>query len=245
MVIVPLGSTEQHGMHLPLNVDTFCAEYMAKLAAEKASARAQNFSFLVAPALSYTYVAVHKMFPGTVGIKLVTLVRVLTDILESFLEQGFMNLVLFTGHAENVCPMEAAFQIVAERRPKARLTGLSSLTLGSKVRAGACKAGTAGLGHALEAETSMTMVLQPELVHIDRVTKGARNLPLSERFIGATGFDKSKGVIYYNGLTGFEATGIQGDPSLAGREEGKQLLAAITDDFADILLEVVGAEKQN
>ena len=245
VVVIPLGSTEQHGTHLPLNVDHSCAAYMAETAAEKAVSREQNVDVLVAPTLPYTYAAVHKMFPGTVGIKLETLIHVLIEITESFLEQGFSNIILFTTHAQNACPMEAALQIVSERWPKARLVGLSSLALGSKARAGSCKAGPAGLGHALEAETSMTMVLQPHLVHLDRAIKGSRQLPLSEKHIGPVGFDRSKGVLYYNGVTGFETSGIQGDPSLASPEEGEKLLAGITDDLADIILEVAMGQNKN
>jgi creatinine amidohydrolase len=178
------------------------------------------------------------MFPGTVGIKLETTIHVLTEIMESFIEQGFKKIILFTSHAQNGCPMEAALEIVSERCPEAILMGLSSITLGSKVRAGCCKAGPAGLGHALEAETSMTMVLQSDLVHMDRVVKGSRILPYSEQYIGVIGGDKSKGVLYYNGITGFEATGLQGDPSMSSPEEGELLIAGITDDFADIILEM-------
>ncbi len=94
VVVVPFGSTEEHGMHLPVNVDSFSATYIANHAAEKVVAE-NNVSVMVAPTVHYTDVAVHKMFPGTIGIKPQTLVNVIYDIVTGFLEQGFNNIIVF------------------------------------------------------------------------------------------------------------------------------------------------------
>jgi creatinine amidohydrolase len=238
LVILPMGSTEEHGTHLPLNVDSICAthiaEQAAKIVTEKSSARV-----LVAPTIHYTDVSVHKMFPGTVGVKGTTLVQVLVDILNSFLEQGFKNFLLFSSHHENNCPMEMALRSIAEVNPKAKLLAVTSLGLGFDVRPGLVKAGTAGLGHALEIETSMSLLLQPQNVHMEKAQKGSRQLPLSSRFIGPTGSDKSRGIVYFSGVTGFETTGTYGDPTMGSVEEGEKITNAMVNDLAEIIMQIL------
>jgi creatinine amidohydrolase len=238
VVVLPLGSTEQHGAHLPLNVDVVCGTYLAENAARKVMEN-HNVQVLVAPTLPYTYVAFHKMYPGTVGVRLETLTKVIEEVVTSFLEQGFNNIITLTTHSENACPMEVALRVVAEHWQKATLVGVTSLGLGFDVRSGIAKAGNAGLGHGLEVETSMVMVEQPELVHLDRAIIGSRKLPLSEKYIGATGFDRSKGVLYYTGTKGFEKSGIQGNPTMASKGEGEKILSAQISDLADIITQVI------
>jgi creatinine amidohydrolase len=238
VLVLPMGSLEEHGKHLPLNVDSFTATHLAEEAAKKVMAKSEG-CILVAPTIHYTDVAVHKMFPGTVGVKALTLVHVLTDILSGFLEQGFRKIIVFSSHHENNCPMEMALADVSAENPRARLFGVTSMGLGFDVRPGLVKAGLAGQGHALEIETSMSMLLQPQNVHMERAEKGSRQLPLSTRFIGATGSDRSKGIIFYSGATGQEKTGTSGDPTMASVEEGEKISASMANDLAEIILQVL------
>ena len=85
----------------------------------------------------------------------------------------------------------------------------------------------------------MALLIQPENVWLDRTVKGHRKLPLSEKYIGATGLDKSKGVLFYTGISGFEESGIMGDPTLSTKETGEKVINGITDDFADIILQLL------
>jgi len=239
VVILPVGSTEQHGTHLPLNVDAVEATYLSEAVAKKTTEEHQDITVLVAPTMPYGDVSVHKMFPGTIGVKIDTLIKMIEDITKSFLEQGFNNIVVFVSHVENECPVEAALRKVADEYPKARLFALSILGLGREKRAGLYKAGPAGIGHALEGETAMSLVMQPQNVKLDKATKGRRKLPLSEKHIGKTGTDRTKGVLYYSGVRGWEESGIMGDPTMSTREQGENIIEAITEDFTDILIELM------
>lgn len=241
-VVLPMGATEEHGAHLPINVDSFYATYVAEHAAQKVM-NEHRICVLVAPTIDYTEVSGHKMFPGTIGVKADTLIRVITDIVGSFLDQGFRNIIALTTHRENYGPLEVALTMIADDYPEANVFAVSTMGLGFDVRPGLVKAGTAGSGHALETETSMALVMQPQNVHLDKVMLGSRELPLSERYIGATGGDRSRGVIYCSGIKGFEKSGTFGDPTMASREEGEKLLSTIIGDLADIIVQVVKPEK--
>ncbi len=100
------------------------------------------------------------------------------------------------------------------------------------------------MGHALEGETSFSLVIQPQNVHLEKAIIGSRNLPISSRYIGIDGEDKTKGVLYVSGITGNEESGTHGDPRMASKEEGEKKLKAIVNDLADIMIQAAKLGKQ-
>lgn len=237
-VLLPIGATEAHGTHLPINVDSFYCTYVAEHAAQKV-VKEHKIRVIVAPTIDYTDVSVHKMFAGTIGVKIDTLIRVIVDVVGSFLDQGFNNIIALTSHSENKCSLEVALRMIADERPKANVFAVATGGLGFQVRPGLIKAGTAGMGHALEVETSTALVMQPQNVHLDKVVIGSRKLPLSPRYIGDTGADRSRGIIYCSGIEEPKESGTFGDPTMASKEEGEKILSAIISDLADIIVQVV------
>lgn len=244
VIILPIGSVEQHGKHLPVNVDSAIATYVAEHAAQKMGEE-QGITAIVAPTINYADVSVHKMFPGTVGVKVDTLIKVIADVVESFIEQGFKNIVALSGHWENRCSIESAIRLVADRHPDARLYVICTICIGMEIETDPkmIKAGTVGMGHALEAETSMSLAIQPQNVQLEEAGIGSRKLPLSEKYIGVTGMDQSKGVLYHPSPAGFEKTGTQGDPTKATKELGEKILALQVKNLADMLVEIVKGVK--
>jgi creatinine amidohydrolase len=242
-VIIPVGSTEEHGGHLPLNVDAITATYICEAAAKKVMEE-NKISVLVAPVVAYTDVTPHKIFPGTIGVKLDTFMQVMQDIIEAFLDQGFKNIIAMSGHLENNSPLEVAIRMVKERRPKANLFAVSEVHgLGFDAMPGLIKGGLAGMGHALEIETSFSLVIQPQNVHLEKTIKGYRTLPISTRYIGITGGDRSKGMLYCSGVEESHESGTAGDPSMASKEAGEKLLNAIVKDLADVVVQVVNIKE--
>ena len=238
-ILLPVGSTEQHGPHLPLNIDSFWATYIAEQTAKKVNDQYKDVSVLVAPTIHYTDVSCHKMFPGTVGVKVDTLIAMIEDIVKSFVEQGFKSIILCNSHIESNCSIEAAIRKVAYEFPNAGLYGVNLVALGFDVRLNLTKAGIEGMGHALEAETSMALLMQPQNVKFDRAPIEKRKLPLSEKYLGASGMDRSKGITYCSGITGWEESGIMGNPTLASREEGEKIVEATRDHLADIIVQII------
>src|SRR5215471_528071 len=107
LVILPVGSTEQHGPHLPLDTDIVNAFEIAKAAAAWVGA-------LVAPPLYYG-ISPHWMgFPGTMSLDESTFVAAVTQLCNSLTKHGFRKIVVLNGHGGNKSAIETIAQNVAE-----------------------------------------------------------------------------------------------------------------------------------
>lgn len=167
VVIVPIGSTEQHGGHLPLGTDTMVAMMLAE-----DGARATGT--VVAPPVWYGWSPHHMVLPGTVTIRPEVLIELFYDVMESLSRHGFKKIVAINGHRiVNISWM----QIAAERAQR---------TLGIKVvifdPAYMSKefVGTVGygpVGHSEEIETSQMLYKMPQLVHMEK----AKDNPVEPR----------------------------------------------------------------
>src|SRR5919204_2661338 len=104
-VLIPIGSTEQHGHHMPLDTDCFIARSLCLRAAE--AAEAQDVALLVAPTLNVTLSWYHMQFPGSLRLSTTTFLQVFRDICES-LHQHFGNVVAVNGHGGNIAALTVA-----------------------------------------------------------------------------------------------------------------------------------------
>jgi creatinine amidohydrolase len=156
-VIVPFGTVEQHGSHLPLSTDTLQAYSIAVLAGSATGA-------LVTPPVHYGQCSSTRNHPGTITISGDTLRALAVDIVQSLAGQGFAHIVLFSGHAGRIhmaALREAAERCVREE-PGLKLAVICDLDLVKEVSADLLA--TPGDGHAGEIETSRMMHLYPEKV---------------------------------------------------------------------------------
>ena len=149
ILVVPLGSTEQHGPHLPLGTDSDVA---VALCERLAAARPDVF---VAPLLPYGSAGEHAAFPGTLSIGAAALEFVLVELVRS--ADAFAGVVLVSGHGGNAEPLAAA---VATLRAEGRhVLGWSPRVAG-------------GDAHAGRTETSLLLALSPERVRLDAAEAG-------------------------------------------------------------------------
>ena len=90
IVIIPAGSVEQHGPHLPIGTDTFIAESLAEKIAEKI----QDKKLIIAPSIFYTYAKLNSNYPGTVNLDGNTLINFGYNLSSEFFRQGFLKCLL-------------------------------------------------------------------------------------------------------------------------------------------------------
>jgi len=255
VMVLPVGSIEQHGLHLPLSVDFRCAEYIAWEAAKKVTDE-YKIRVLVAPAVRYTEAAFFSRFPGTTGISFDTLVRVIGDIIWSFVNQGFRNIIIVNGHSPNRAAITAAFQRTGiELRdagmPSVGLYAANWWDLGTEVVTNIRKS-ELGL-HAEEIETSLSLVIQPENVELDKTLKWFPSYSLSSKWVGGPPnlIQQFPAKVFAHPLKRHprgpgdpvESQGVMGDPTVATKETGEKIIAAVVDDLTQIIVEVVQSEK--
>lgn len=177
-VVVPVGSIEQHGPHLPVMTDTAIVTELAWRAAQIAG---DQISVVVAPALPYGFARHHVPFGGTISIDLTTYLAVLTSIGRSLADGGFTKIVFLNGHGGNDSAIRAVGdRLVHEEGLQVDVAGTSYWTCAASVLAEVDPALGPVPGHAGGFETSCMMALRPELIdEADRPAPEADWQPLA------------------------------------------------------------------
>lgn len=199
-VLIPFGSTEEHGTHLPLDTDTLHAMEVGRRLSEQRA-------IFVAPPIHYGVCRSSSQHPGTVTITTETLKHLTVDIVSSLQRQGLQNFVLLSGHAggTHMAALTDAGEKLLEMFPETRIAVLTEYML--VAREGKHLIETEGDSHAGEIETSRILYSHPQLV------KGSapREFP-----------SFPSGILVRNKRK-FWPGGVWGDPGKATAEKGEKL----------------------
>ena len=226
VVIVPVGSTEQHGYHLPIDIDVAVVYHIACRAAERCGA-------IVAPPVNYGYNEKDLAFPGTVSVRAETLIQLLGDICRSLLRTGFRKMLLLNGHGYNTFLVQTVAHTVNEE-PDALCAAASYWDLIDRQLLRNLRESTVpgGMSHACEFETSIALYLDPEHVEMDKAVREMAfcqtpytffDLVLRPPVLLRTAWDRNS------------RSGVVGDPTLATREKGEKLVDAAVAGLAEFL----------
>jgi creatinine amidohydrolase len=230
VVILPIGSTEAHGPHLPLATDVIISEEMSRRAAEKLSAR--GIETLVLPAVAYSVTDFSADFPGTVSIKKETAVALIQDICVSLYERGARFVAIANSHLEpeHIASLNEAIEKIRQETGKVvafpdKRKRRWAETLTEEFKRGDCHAGS--------YETSLVIAARPELVREDiRLSLERVPISIAEKIKeGASTFTEAGGTEAYFG-----------DPRAASREEGEATYEALSNMIVTAVLEAIDAE---
>ncbi|MEM0356922.1 MAG: creatininase family protein [Candidatus Bathyarchaeia archaeon] len=220
VIIIPFGSVEEHGSHLPLCTDSIQPEYVAVEAAKRTGS-------LVAPPLKYGVCTTTRFFPGTISISFHSLYRLTVEILEEFIRNGFKRFLLLSGHAEEeqmTALKLAAYNIMRRHMEEARIGKLrimvcSDYDFAYEFRG---KYFSELDGHGGTIETSRVMAIRSDLVK----GKGSKNFQQLPRF--EVTVEPMK----------FWPEGIRGDPAEASAEKGRFLNDHIINELVKLIDEL-------
>jgi creatinine amidohydrolase/Fe(II)-dependent formamide hydrolase-like protein len=233
IALLPVGATEQHGPHLPLDTDTFDADYLAQRVAEACN----HPRPLVLPVIAYGVSYHHGDFKGTLSISNESLGKMVYDVGMSAAANGIRKLVIINGHGGNSPALNYAAQMINR---DARIfvcvdTGESSdVDIAPLVE-------TPNDVHAGEIETSTSLAIRPHLV---RIKQARKEIPqFSSRYLD---FTSKRGVAWYAYTDKISTSGIMGDPLKASAAKGKEIwkimiahLVALVEDLKQMSLEEI------
>jgi creatinine amidohydrolase len=225
IVLIPLGSTELEGLHLPLGVDTIVAEGVAARLTEEEGV-------LVGPALPIGYSKWFNPFPGTISLEHETLTRVLRDYCTAMIRHGVRRLVFLNSHRGNNSCVEVVAQSLILEQPVS-MGMINIWKLANDLIAGTDLIEEGRFTHAGEIMTSVVMALKPETVIASKMKADRLTSPRGSTFtvkssLGDTQFEGSVQT-FFQDIRTITATGIMGDPQAATPEKGRALLDLIVD----------------
>ncbi|WP_096390192.1 creatininase family protein [Halopenitus persicus] len=228
-VVVPIGSTEQHGPHLPLGVDAYQAKDVAEGIAERADV-------VAAPPIWYGDAEHHMAFPGTIALSSETVISVLSDVYESLARHGVENVLTVNGHRlANLPAIDIASKRVREEHPEVFFATVDLVRIGvrshNELRDGDPEDGM----HGGEFETSFMLHEHPDLVDEDEFVKETHDGWTRFTSNDYVSMDDSVGTASVSADWGEDDLGHHGDPTKASAEKGETLLEDVVDNAIEFL----------
>jgi creatinine amidohydrolase/Fe(II)-dependent formamide hydrolase-like protein/7-cyano-7-deazaguanine synthase in queuosine biosynthesis len=233
VALLPVGSIEQHGPHLPLDTDAFDAEYLAS----QVAALCSDPKPIVLPLIPYGVSYHHDDFSGTISISPDTLSKLVYEVGMSIVRHGIKKLVIVNAHGGNVPALKFAAQNI--NRDAHIFTcvesGETSDTDVNRIIE------TPSDVHAGEIETSTTLAIRPDRVDVSRAQKFVPRF--WSRYLD---FSTRRSVEWFGKTVKISKSGVLGDPTLASRDKGEQIwemmikrLAEFIEDLKNMTLDEI------
>jgi creatinine amidohydrolase len=229
VAVVPLGSIEQHGAHLPMGTDSFQCEAIV--------ARSEQLVpdlLLTTPVLWIGNSVNHLGYGAALTLDPTRYVTVLADIGRCFLDQGFRHLLFVNGHGANVAPLSTALhQLELEyirARDDVKVAAATWWTLAPEALEGVRESPPGAAGHACEIETSLMLSVRPDLVHMERARDGSQGHPHPEW--ASYDFSGASRVSFVEMFHRDAPSGVAGLPTLASTTKGDEICHRVADRLA-------------
>ena len=220
MAILPVGSTEQHGPHLSVNVDTLSANTVAR------GVSAQT-GVPILPALPYGAAWGHTAkWPGTLSLSPTTVTQTAVEIGEWLWQaSGFTRLLILNGHMTNFAPLRAALETLRFRHPEMRIALRNLWEISQRVTA--IYTADAQDWHANAAETSLMLARYPQGVRVEKIADDP---------------DRTETLFFSYPVNRTSENGATGRPTLATAAQGETLLAWAIEDLSALVRDALTEE---
>ncbi|MEM7522598.1 MAG: creatininase family protein [Pseudomonadota bacterium] len=225
VVIIPVAAIEQHGPHLPVMTDTRLGREIAIRAAQKATGDRPT---VVTPVLWAGLSEHHMPFGGTLTVSHATFRMMLRDIITSLTRHGFRDILISNSHGGNVIAMQQVADELASELPATIVAATYAVEAAKEI--GPLLDDQDGVQHACEAETSMMLAVEPDLV--DAGDLGSLTNRTEESFLKA-------GVASYRWrpFAHLTANGVAGTPARATAAKGEAILEASAAAIAALIVD--------
>jgi creatinine amidohydrolase len=227
VVLLPFGTIEDHGPHLPINTDNVIVEAICLEVARRAPDAA-----LVMPLVAYGLDEHHMDFPGTVSVDMGTLLAYVADVAISVARHGFTHTLIVNGHGSNAPLADLAARravletgmVCGAMSPNAAIDPTLAEPAFSEMR----RSAPGGVAHAGEYETALMLYLRPDLVQMERAVREEGQAKI-EYF----NWDYAEPSIlsWQDWWSRMSESGVCGDPTVATAEFGKALFETTVENM--------------
>lgn len=230
VAVLPVGTIEQHGPHLPLITDVLTASEMSRMAVERIPGEA-----VLMPPVFYSFNEHHLDFPGTIAVEGQTIINYVTDIGRSLAHHGFRKILLVNGHGSNVPYLDVAARNITNRTESVCAMvpwwNLIPRPLLQELRESEYPG---GMAHGCELETSVLLHLRPDLVQIEKAEKDISFQP-GEFFFWD--LQTPSPIFFQEWFSRYTRTGTVGDPTKATAEKGRRFVEAVVERLVKLIRE--------
>lgn len=222
LLILPVGTTEEHGPHLPVDTDARIAEAYGQRLAEALEGKIPT---LLMDTIRYGYsMKIMRQWPGTIILRSRVFMDMVFDICRSVLDMGFDKLVLLDCHGHHSGPLNTVSRELCDACDKA-IAIISPARLSRDAFQSVRRSPQGGAIHAGEWETSLVLYLNPEVVDMSRATD-ADTMRYHSDFVAGDGFMGSQQVTWSTWYLQPSESGAYGTPTVATAETGRVILDA-------------------
>lgn len=208
--VLPIGAIEQHGPQLGCGVDTSIAHRVC-------NAAAQNAPVALLPTMPYGCSIGHsKRWPGTIALQPKTLIDLVFDIGSWVHASGFKRFFIVNAHVTNFAPLRCALEMLRAQHDGFMVALINTASISPRVKE--AHFADADDWHANDAETSLMMAIDNEMVKNDKVSSSDDE-------------DRTESLVFAHPVNRTSKNGVTGTPSLATTKKGEELYAWMVEDL--------------
>ena len=229
ILVIPVGSVEQHGHHLPFATDSLLVSAVTNAAVDRV---ADDLPILVTPTIWTGHSPHHRGFGGTLSIPFDTMKQMVIDLADSALDNDFDSILLVNGHGGNKALISAVLGEIGREHPNVETAGFTYFELAADAIGELRESTQSGMAHAGEYETSLLMYLLDEFV-IESEFEDTYYVDNYEH-VGVDLLDGGP-MSVYRSFTQYSDSGAVGDSTLASADKGERIFELVTDEYEAIL----------